>query len=111
MGSTKYYDLMEKQLLLALSLLAFSSYDFVRPNEEPSIKVNTAANTDQGSTHESIALVKEDGKWKALNDKKGRARQGKYILVDTFGNPVDPIYPPGLSNSTLHGLAGSGRFQ
>ena len=75
MGSTKYYDLMEKQLLLALSLLAFSSYDFVRPNEEPSIKVNTAANTDQGSTHESIALVKEDGKWKALKDRNGAVPQ------------------------------------
>ena len=81
MGSTKYYDFMEKQLLLALSLLAFSSYDFVRPNEEPSIKVNTAANTDQGSTNESVALVKEDGNWKALKNRNGKVVRVIYLEI------------------------------
>ena len=102
---------MARQMLFALSVLAFDSYVFAKPSEEPSVKIKIAVNTDKGGTHESVELVKEDGKWKALKDKKGRARQRKYILVDTFGNPVDQIYPPGLSNSTLHGFAGSGRFQ
>ena len=66
---------MEKQLLLALSVLALGRYGFAKLNEAPSVKVNIAVNTDQGSTHESVALVKEDGKWKALKDRKGGARQ------------------------------------
>ena len=66
---------MEKQLLFAISVLALSSYVFAKPNEEPSVKVNIAVNTDQGSTHESVALVKEDGKWKALKDRNDEARQ------------------------------------
>ena len=66
---------MEKQLLLALSVLALGCYSFAKPNEEPSVKINITVNTDQGSTHESVALVNEDGKWKALKDKNGGARQ------------------------------------
>ena len=66
---------MEKQLLLALSVLALGRYGFAKPNEAPSVKVNIAVNTDQGSTHESVALVKEDGKWKALKDRTGEAPQ------------------------------------
>ena len=66
---------MAMQLLSVLSVLAFASYGIAKHNEEPSVKVNIAVNTDQGSTHESIALVNEDGKWKALKDKNGRARQ------------------------------------
>ena len=57
---------MAKQLLFALSVLAFGSYVFAKPGEEPSVKVKIAVNTDQGSTHESIGLIKETGKWKAL---------------------------------------------
>ena len=66
---------MEKQLLLALSVLALGCYSFAKPNEEPSVKINITVNTDQGSTHESVALVNEDGKWKALKDRNGGARQ------------------------------------
>ena len=66
---------MAKQMLLTLLVLVFGSYGFAKPSEEPSVKVNIAVNTDQGSTHESVALVKEDGKWKALKDRKGGARQ------------------------------------
>ena len=62
---------MEKQLLLALSVLTLGCYSFAKPNEEPSVKINITVNTDQGSTHESIALIKEDGKWKALKDRNG----------------------------------------
>ena len=62
---------MAKQLLFALSILAFGSYVFAKPSEEPSVKVNIAVNTDQGSTHETVALIKEDGKWKALKDRNG----------------------------------------
>ena len=101
---------MAKQLLMALSVLAFSSYGFSKPNEELSVKVNIAVNTDQGSTHESVALVKEDGKWKAMKDRKGIARQRNIYPRDVFGNQEDQVYPPGLSTSIPHGLAGSGRF-
>ena len=70
---------MTKQMLLTLLVLAFGSYGFAKPSEEPSVKVNITVNTDQGSTHESVALVKEDGKWKALKDRKGGARQMNWI--------------------------------
>ena len=66
---------MEKQLLLALSVLTLGCYSFAKPNEEPSVKINITVNTDQGSTHESVAIVKDDGKWKALKDKNSGARQ------------------------------------
>ena len=66
---------MEKQLLLVLSVLALGCYSFAKPNEESSVKINITVNTDQGSTHESVALVNEDGKWKALKDRNGGARQ------------------------------------
>ena len=70
---------MAKHFLLALSVLAFSSYGCARPTKEPSIKGNVAANTIHGSTHKSVAPVKEDDKWKALKDRNGRARH--FILV------------------------------
>ena len=66
---------MAKLLLFALSVLAFGSYVFAKPSEEPSVKVNIAVNTDQGSAHESAGLVNEDGKWKALKDRNSGARQ------------------------------------
>ena len=66
---------MEKQLLLALSIFALGSYCFAKPNEKPSVKVNITVKTDQGSTHDSVALVNEDGKWKVLKDRNGGARQ------------------------------------
>ena len=70
---------MAKQLLLALSILAFSTYGFAKPKEEPSVKVNIAVNTDKGSTHESVALVKEDGNWKALKNRNGKIIRGIYL--------------------------------
>ena len=70
-----FSNLMEKQLLLALSVLALGCYSFAKPNEEPSVKINITVNTDHGSTHESVALVNEDGKWKALKDRNSGARQ------------------------------------
>ena len=88
---------MAMQLLSVLSVLAFASYGIAKHNEEPSVKVNIAVNTDQGSTHESIALVNEDGKWKALKDKNGGARQ-RSISGTT----------PRMS---LPGVPESGRFQ
>ena len=88
---------MEKQLLLALSVLTLGCYSFAKPNEEPSVKINITVNTDQGSTHESVALVNEDGKWKALKDKNGGARQ-RSISGTT----------PGM---LLPGVAELGRFQ
>jgi len=66
---------MEKQFLLALYVLALGCCSFAKPNEEASVKINITVNTDQGSTHESVALVNEDGKWKALKDRNGGARQ------------------------------------
>ena len=69
---------MAKQLLLTLLVLALGSYGFAKLSEEPSVtsvKVNIDVNSDQGSTHESVSLVKEDGKWKTLKDRKGEARQ------------------------------------
>ena len=71
---TKYYDLMTKQFMLTLLVIAFGSYGFARLSEEPFLKVNIAVNTDQGSTHESALLVKEESKWRALNDRKSGAR-------------------------------------
>ena len=88
---------MEKQLLLALSILALGRYGFAKPNEAPSVKINIAVNTDQGSTHESVALVKEDGKWKVLKDRNGRARQRSISSR--------------LPGILLPGEKGSGRFQ
>ena len=66
---------MAMQLLSVLSVLAFASYGIAKHNEQPSVKVNIAVNTDQGSTQESVAIVKDDGKWKALKDKNSGARQ------------------------------------
>ena len=80
---------MAKQLLLALSILAFSTYGFAKPKEEPSVKVNIAVNTDKGSTHESVALVKEDGKWKPLKDRNGGARQMNTYPKGIFNNPCE----------------------
>ena len=88
---------MEKELLLAFSVLAVGIYGFAKPNEEPSVKINITVNTDQGSNHESIALVNEDGKWKALKDRNGGARQ-RSISGKT----------PGM---LLPGAAELGRFQ
>ena len=48
---------MVKQLLLTLLIVALGSYGFAKPSEEPSVKVNIVVNTDQGSAHESVALV------------------------------------------------------
>ena len=90
---------MEKQFLLALSVLALGCYSFAKPNEEPSVKINITVNTDQGSTHESVALVNEDGKWKALKDRNGGARQ-----MSTLNIPILPRMP-------LHEVAELGRFQ
>ena len=92
-----FSDLMEKQLLLALSVLALGCYSFAKPNEEPSVKINITVNIDQGSTHESIALVKEDGKWKTLKDRNGEARQ-----MNTWGQMGTPV---------LTDLRGFGKFQ
>ena len=88
---------MARQMLFAISVLAFDSYVFAKPSEEPSVKVNIAVNTDQGSTHESIALVNEDGKWKALKDRNGGARQRSISGTS-----------PGMF---LPGVAELGRFQ
>ena len=66
---------MAMQLLLALSVLAFTSYGNAKPSEEPSVKVNIAVNTDQRSAHESVPFVKEDEKWKVLTDRNSGARQ------------------------------------
>ena len=88
---------MAKQLVFALSILAFGSYVFAKPSEEPSVKVNIAVNTDQGSAHESVALVKEDGKWKALKDRDGGARQMNIPYI---------MGPPALTD-----LRGFGKFQ
>ena len=88
---------MAKQLLFTLLVLAFGSYGFAKPSEEPSVQVNIAVNTDQGSTHESIALVKEDGKWKTLKDRNGEARQ-----MNTWGQMGTPV---------LTDLRGFGKFQ
>ena len=66
---------MAMKLLLTLLVLAFGSYGFAKPSEGPSVKVNIAVNTDQGSTHESAGFVNEDGKWKALKDRNSGARQ------------------------------------
>ena len=72
---------MVKQLLLTLLVVALGSYGFAKLSEEPTVKVNIAVNTDQGSTHESVALVKEDGEWKALNDRKDAARRKNIPLL------------------------------
>ena len=66
---------MAMQLLLALSVLTFASYGIAKPSEEPSVKVNITLNIDEGSTHELVALVKEDGKWKAPKNENGEASQ------------------------------------
>ena len=91
---------MENQLLLTLLVLAFGSYGFAKPTEEPSVKINIAVNTDQGSTHESVELVKEDGKWKALNDSKGGAHQ---MSISSRPQLLLPLLPDELSRL--------GRFQ
>ena len=86
---------MARQLLFALSVLAFDSYVFAKPSEEPSVKIKIAVNTDKGGTHESVELVKEDGKWKALKDRNGRARQ-----MSTLDIPLPPGIPsPGVAES------------
>ena len=66
---------MAMQSLLTLLVLAFGSYGYAKRSEEPSVKVNIVVNINQGSTHESVPLAKEGGKWKALKDRKGGARQ------------------------------------
>jgi len=80
---------MEKQLLLALLVLGFSSYDFAKPNEEPTVNGKyLLVNTDQGSTNESVSLVKEDENWKVLknrNVKRGKTQKG-YRQIGLFGN-------------------------
>ena len=90
---------MAKQLLFALSVLAFGSYVIAKLSEEPSVKVNIAVNTDQGSTHESVAYGGwckwcNRGKRTALRDRNGRARQ-----LSTLDTPILP------------GLAELGMFQ
>ena len=71
---------MEKRLLLALLVLGFSSYDFAKPNEEPSVNGKyLLVNTDQGSTNESVSLVMEDGNWKALKNRNGKIVRGIYL--------------------------------
>ena len=86
---------MAKQLMLTLLVLALGSYRFAKLSEEPSVKVNIAVNTDQGSTHESVELVKEDGKWRALNDRKGKARQMNTSSI--LSGLLLPVLPDELS--------------
>ena len=45
-----FSDLMEKQLLLALSVLALGCYSFAKPNEEPSVKINNTTRSISGTT-------------------------------------------------------------
>ena len=71
---------MEKQLLLALLVLGFSSYGFAKPNKVPSVNGKfLLVNTDKGSTNESVSLVKEDGNWKALKNRNGKIVRGIYL--------------------------------
>ena len=73
---------MEKQLLLALLVLGFSSYGCAKPNEEPSVTGKyPLVNTDQGSTNESVSLVKEDGNWKALKNRNGKVVRVIYLEI------------------------------
>ena len=79
-GRTKYYNLMEKQLLLALLVLGFSSYGFAKPNEKPSVNGKyLLVNTEQGSANDSVSLVEEDGNWKALKNRNGKIIRGIYL--------------------------------
>ena len=71
---------MEKQLLLALLFLGFSSYDFAKPNEEPAVNGKyLLVNTEQGSANDSVSLVEEDGNWKVLKNRNGKIVIGIYL--------------------------------
>ena len=84
-GRSNLFNLMAIQRLFVLLFLAFGNYGFVKPNEEASVKIEIAVNTDQGSRHGSVALVKEDGKWKALNAKNREASQRSgFSILDQF---------------------------
>ena len=81
---------MVLQWLLILSVLAFGNYGFVKSNEGASVKLEIDVNTDQGDKHDSVALIKEDEKWKALKDKHREANQKMFVTNPFTGQFIIP---------------------
>ena len=81
---------MALQWLLLISLIAFCNYGFVKSNEGASVKLEIDVNTDQGSKHDSVALIKGDEKWKALNDKNREASQRMFVTNPLTGQFIIP---------------------
>ena len=81
---------MGLQWLLILSVLAFGNYGFVKSNEGASVKLEIDVNTDQGDKHDSVALIKEDEKWKALKDKNREGNQRMFVTNPFTGQFIKP---------------------
>ena len=84
-----FFD-MVLQWLLILSVLAFGNYGFVKSNEGASVKLEIDVNTDQGSRHDSVELIKEDDEWKALKDKNREASQRMFVTNPFTGKFIIP---------------------
>ena len=81
---------MALRWLLVLSVLALGNYGFVKSNKGASVKLEIDVNTDQGSRHDSVALIKEDKKWKALKDKNREASQKMFVTNPFTGQFIIP---------------------
>ena len=81
---------MALRWLLVLSVLAFGNYAFVKSIEGASVEIEIDVNTDQGSRHDSVALIKEDDEWKALKDKNREASQRMFVTNPFTGKFIIP---------------------
>ena len=54
------------------------------------MKLEINVNTDQGSRHDAVALIKEDEEWKDLKDKNREASQRMFVTNPFTGKFIIP---------------------
>ena len=89
-GRSNFFLVMALRWLLVLSFLALGNYASVKSIEGASMKLKININTDQGSRHDAVALIKEDEEWKALNDKNREASQRMFVTNPFTGKFIIP---------------------
>merc|ERR1712126_112824 len=84
-------DYTAKQLLLMLSVFAFSNYGLAKPSEGAFIRLDINVNIDQevdgGPLHKAILVHKEDGNGRALkgnDEEEGRSKDRYRSLVRSY---------------------------